>query len=81
MCQSRQSYVTCNSGLRKKSTWSVLFPGIDVSHEKKRYFRCNGVGSSPMALTKVLNFSFNGAPFSYRNRTMKFFCYGSSYGY
>ena len=45
------------SGLKKKSKWSVQLPGIDLAHEEKRHFCCNGVGSESMAPTKVLNYS------------------------
>ena len=45
------------SGLKKKCKWSVQLPGIDLTHEKKRHFCCNGVGSWSMAPTKVLNCS------------------------
>ena len=57
------------SGFKKKCKWSVQFPGIDLTHEKKRHFCCNGVGSWLMAPTKVLNCSHGQAlSFEYSQR-------------
>ena len=49
------------SGSKTKCKWSVQLPGIDLTHDKKSHFCCNGVGSWSMAPTKVLNCSHGQA--------------------